>query len=221
MAAAILVILLKTRCTVTIIFNCISTEGDVSLNRVATTILKSSLGLFSEGLLKNNPYNYNMYTNQYSECMKKMVGYSKKLTKMRVFIEGEKWNNVFLDIISPYFPRRIIYLLAKCMYIELGQYLIRFACLSSLTLIEQWHWFYWANVCLLSHISEISTAISRINEPISGMFVLIWMYFSFWFQILSWNSTIVIFFMNFIKCLTCRLHSLAAWKALTMPLLVA
>ena len=38
-------------------------------------------------------------------------------------------------------------------------------------------------VFILSQISEIVTAISRINEPILGMFVLIWMYFSNWFQI--------------------------------------
>ena len=72
-----------------------------------------------------------------------------------------------------------------------------------------------SKVCLVSHISEISTAISRINEPIPDMFVLIWMHFSLWFQILwSWNSTILTFFTNFVNILTCRLHSPAAWKTL-------
>ena len=46
-------------------------------------------------------------------------------------------------------------------------------------------WFYSTKVSLLSHISQISTAISRINEPIP-------MHFSLWIQIWSWNSTIMI-----------------------------
>ena len=51
-------------------------------------------------------------------------------------------------------------------------------------------------LCFLSHISQILTAISRFTEPIPGMFVLIWMYFSWWFQIWSWNSTILTFFLQ-------------------------
>ena len=58
-------------------------------------------------------------------------------------------------------------------------------------------------------------AISQINETIPGMFVLIRMHFSLWFQIWSWNSTISTFFTNFVKFLTCCLHSPAAWKTLT------
>ena len=57
-------------------------------------------------------------------------------------------------------------------------------------------------------------SISQINEPIPGMFVHIWMHFSWWFQIWSWNSTILTFFTKFVKFMTCRLHSPAAWKAL-------
>ena len=45
----------------------------------------------------------------------------------------------------------------------------------------------------LSHVSVNLTCILRINEPIPGMFVLIWMYFSWWFQILSWDFTTFIF----------------------------
>ena len=55
---------------------------------------------------------------------------------------------------------------------------------------------YWAELCLLSHISAMLKAISQINEPILGMFVLIWMHFSMWFQIWSWNSTIQTFFLQ-------------------------
>ena len=39
--------------------------------------------------------------------------------------------------------------------------------------------------------SEISTAISGITGPILGMFVLIWLHSSRWFQIWSWNSKIL------------------------------
>ena len=46
------------------------------------------------------------------------------------------------------------------------------------------------------------------------MFVLIWMHFSWWFQIWSWNSRILTYFTNVVTFLTCRLHSPAAWKAL-------
>ena len=35
-----------------------------------------------------------------------------------------------------------------------------------------------------THISEILTTISQINEPITGMFVLILMHFLWWFQIM-------------------------------------
>ena len=45
------------------------------------------------------------------------------------------------------------------------------------------------------------------------MFVLNLMHSSLWFQIWSWNSTISTFFTHFVKFLTCRLHSPAAWKA--------
>ena len=54
---------------------------------------------------------------------------------------------------------------------------------------------------------------SRINEPIPGMFVLSWMHFSWWFQI--WKSTMLTFFTKYVTFMTCRLHSPAAWKALT------
>ena len=50
-----------------------------------------------------------------------------------------------------------------------------------------------SKVFLLSQISEIWMCISRINKPIPGMFVLIWMHFSWWFQIWSWNFKIFIF----------------------------
>ena len=60
------------------------------------------------------------------------------------------------------------------------------------------HWFYWTKLCLLSHISNILTTISRIIEPIPGMFVLIWMHFSWWFQIWSRNPTMLTFFTKFI-----------------------
>ena len=54
-------------------------------------------------------------------------------------------------------------------------------------------WFYWVKVIFLSQISDILMCISRINEPIPGMFALIWMHFSWWFQIWLWNSTILKF----------------------------
>ena len=72
------------------------------------------------------------------------------------------------------------------------------------------HWFYCAKFCLLSHpyhISEIWTAISRITtEP--GMFelnCLNWMHFSLWFQIRSWNSTILTFFYKI-----CQIYDLSS-----------
>ena len=98
------------------------------------------------------------------------------------------------------------------------RYGIRYHYHTCLKHLERWAWFYSTKVCLLSHISEISTAISRINEPIPGMFVLIWMHFSLWIQIWSWNATISTFFTNCVYFLTCRLHSPAAWKALTLCL---
>ena len=55
-------------------------------------------------------------------------------------------------------------------------------------------WFYWPKSCLLS---DILTANSRFTEPIPGMLVLIWMHFSLWFQIWSWNSTISTSFYKF------------------------
>ena len=63
-------------------------------------------------------------------------------------------------------------------------------------------------VCFLTYISEILSAISRISAPITGMFVLISMHFSWWFQIWSWNSKMMTFFLNilwFCSLLTCRL----------------
>ena len=66
-------------------------------------------------------------------------------------------------------------------------------------------------VFALWHFSDIVMAISRFTEPIPGMFVLIWMYFSWWFQIWSWNSQMLTFFTKFVKFVTCRLHSPAAW----------
>ena len=68
--------------------------------------------------------------------------------------------------------------------------------------------------CFLSQISEILMSISRIIEQIPGMFVLCWMHFSWWFQIWPWSSTMLTFFTKCVKFMTCRLHSLAAWKAL-------
>ena len=52
------------------------------------------------------------------------------------------------------------------------------------------------------------------------MFVLIWMHFTLWFQIWSWNSTILTFFTNFVNFLTSRLHSPTAWKALIISQLI-
>ena len=73
------------------------------------------------------------------------------------------------------------------------------------------------NEAKISEISEILTAISRITEPIPGMFVLNWMHFSLWFQIWSWTFTFRHFFTNFVSCVTCRLHSPAAWNYSTIP----
>ena len=67
--------------------------------------------------------------------------------------------------------------------------------------LECRHWFYWAKFFLLSHISGILTSISRINEPIPGMFVLNWNHFSRWFQILSWISKMLIFVGKFCEML--------------------
>ena len=39
--------------------------------------------------------------------------------------------------------------------------------------------------------------ISRINEPMPRIFVLIWMYFSWWFQLLSRDSTMLTFLTIF------------------------
>ena len=77
------------------------------------------------------------------------------------------------------------------------------------------HWFYWAKLCLFSQNSNISEVISGITKPILGMLVLIWMHFLWRFQICSWNYTILTFFTKLVTFLTCRLHSPAAWKALT------
>ena len=65
-------------------------------------------------------------------------------------------------------------------------------------------------VCFLT-ISKILMAISQINEPIPGMFVLIWMYFSWGFQIRSSNSTILTFFTKCVKYFTCLLLTPASW----------
>ena len=64
--------------------------------------------------------------------------------------------------------------------------------------------------------SEILTPISWICEQITGMLVLICMYFSWWLQIWQWNSTILTFVTKFVTYFTCRLHSPAAWKALSI-----
>ena len=55
-----------------------------------------------------------------------------------------------------------------------------------------------------------------IIKPIQGMFVLIWMHFSRWFQIKSWNSRMLTFFYKFVTFLTCRLLASAAWKELSI-----
>ena len=72
----------------------------------------------------------------------------------------------------------------------------------TLTLTTRGHWFYFSQV------------ISGITKPTLGMLVLIWMHFSWWFQIWLWNFTIskkITILFNFLPS---RLHSLAAWKAL-------
>ena len=48
-------------------------------------------------------------------------------------------------------------------------------------------------VCFIKFLT-ILTYISRINEPIPGMFVLFWMHLPWWFQIWSWNSKMLPFF---------------------------
>ena len=45
----------------------------------------------------------------------------------------------------------------------------------------------------LSQFLVILTCILRINEPIPGMFVLIWMHFSYWFQMSSLKSRMLTF----------------------------
>ena len=67
-----------------------------------------------------------------------------------------------------------------------------------LTLGTWEHRFYRAQIvfALLSHISDILTAISWISEPITGMFVLISIYFSWWLQIWPWNFTIFDIFLQ-------------------------
>ena len=58
-------------------------------------------------------------------------------------------------------------------------------------------------------------SISRINESIPGMFVLVLVHFTWWFQIWSWNSKMLIFFLIFFLCVqfsTCRLLTPAMWK---------
>ena len=57
------------------------------------------------------------------------------------------------------------------------------------------------------NVLKMSKTFSRFIEPIPGMFVLVWMYFSWWFQIWSQNSVILTFFTKFVYFLTCRLHS--------------
>ena len=59
--------------------------------------------------------------------------------------------------------------------------------------------FYWAQICLLSHICDFLTSMSRINKPIPGMFVLIWMHFSLWLQIWSWQSGTLAFLTNLLS----------------------
>ena len=44
-----------------------------------------------------------------------------------------------------------------------------------------------------------------INQPKLGMFVLIWMHLSWWFQIQFWNSRILTFLDIFVTFSTCRL----------------
>ena len=68
----------------------------------------------------------------------------------------------------------------------------------------------------LSIFFKILTFISRINESIPGMFVLIWMHFPWWFQICSWNYKMLTFFKIIVTILTCRLLTSAALKALTL-----
>ena len=46
---------------------------------------------------------------------------------------------------------------------------------------------------LFPKISLRFKAISRITKPTPGMFVLIWMHFSWWFQIWRWNLIILTF----------------------------
>ena len=72
-----------------------------------------------------------------------------------------------------------------------------------------------SKIVLFSQNSNISQVISGITKPILGMLVLIWMHFSWWFQIWSLNSTILTFVTKLFTFLTYRLHSPAAWKALS------
>ena len=65
--------------------------------------------------------------------------------------------------------------------------------------------------CTLKFLKFQILYLSRINDPIPGMFVFIWMHFSWWFQIRLWNSKIFTFVENVGTFWRCRLLTPAAW----------
>ena len=74
------------------------------------------------------------------------------------------------------------------------------------------HWFYWANLCLISHIPEMLTAISQINIRYACT------YFNIFLMVIPNMIMKIPHFLHlvttFVTFLTRRLHSPAAWKAL-------
>ena len=55
------------------------------------------------------------------------------------------------------------------------------------------------NSCLLlSNFWNVNVYFTKQNnDPVPGMFVLIWMHFPWWFQIWSWNSKMLTFWKTF------------------------
>ena len=80
------------------------------------------------------------------------------------------------------------------------------------------HWFYSHKLCLFSQRSNILRVVSGITKPILGMFVLFLMHFSRWFQIWSWNATILKYFTKCVKFLTWHLHSPAMWWSVNISI---
>ena len=91
-----------------------------------------------------------------------------------------------------------------------------FSDILALTLTTRGIGFTEQNCVFFSQNSNISQVISGITKPIPGMFVLIWMPFSWWIQLLSRDSTMLKKLQLFLNFLTCRLHSPATWKALNL-----